>query len=83
MSEHTKGKITAYGQDLVPPTDGEPWGTIAGLPSVLHGRSEVFTPADARRLAACWNACEGVPTGALENGIVAILLKAAREAGAT
>lgn len=28
---------------------------------------ESITPANARRLAACWNACEGLSTEALEN----------------
>jgi hypothetical protein len=37
-------------------------------------------PADARRLAAAWNACEGIPTEALEAGVVADMLEALREA---
>ena len=32
--------------------------------------------ADARRLGACWNACEGISTEALENNFVAYALAA-------
>jgi hypothetical protein len=34
--------------------------------------------ANARRLAACWNACEGIPTKALEARVVGDLLAACR-----
>lgn len=35
---------------------------------------------DARRIAACWNACQSIPTDALEAGVVEELLEAVRKA---
>jgi hypothetical protein len=43
---------------------------------VVEG-DEAETAANARRLAACWNACRGIPTEALESGALGRLLKAA------
>ena len=43
---------------------GRAFAYVHGLPiEGTHG------PIDARRLAACWNACEGIPTKALEAGV--------------
>ncbi len=44
---------------------------------------EAETAANARRLAACWNACRGIPTEALESGALGRLLKAAAALTAT
>lgn len=37
------------------------------------------TESDARRLTAAWNACEGIPTEALEAGAVRRLVEAATD----
>ena len=71
MNEHTQGKLfhqegfntlyTFYG-------GGEVGLTIAIANTLDHqvkGRHEEAS-ANARRLAACWNACAGFETGALE-----------------
>jgi hypothetical protein len=36
--------------------------------------------ANARRLVACWNACQSIPTEALEAGVVGELVEAVRKA---
>jgi len=36
-----------------------------------------FNGADARRIVACVHACEGIPTEALESGVVRELIEAA------
>lgn len=51
MSAHTEGRLVVSG-NIVRGADGN--GAIAD------------TSADARRLAACWNACIGVPTDVIE-----------------
>ncbi len=56
---HYKGTLTAEG-DCVCDSSGNPlWD--------YHGKSKEENEANARRLAACWNALEGVPTEWLEN----------------
>lgn len=57
VSAHTPGRLVADG--LV----------IRGCPDTTD-ESQVaaaFSPDDARRLVACWNACEGFETASLEN----------------
>lgn len=52
--QHTQGRLVASGH-ILRATDGK--GAIAD------------TPEDARRLAACWNMCEGVETEAIETAM--------------
>lgn len=51
--------------------DGRVYLTIKGkrlaLGAVFNLQMRGNTLNDARRLAACWNACEGLPTDLLEN----------------
>lgn len=47
----------------------------------LHLSDGGYTPDDARRLAACWNACDGVPTDKIEDYTEA-LCNVVREGGA-
>ena len=42
-----------------------------------HGT--VITEDDARRIVACWNACAGIGTDALERGVVAEMLQALKD----
>jgi hypothetical protein len=44
------------------------------LNSSFRALGTVAFPNDARRIVACVNACEGVPTGMLEGGIIRRLL---------
>ena len=45
----------------------------------LKGAGGVIPEATARRICAAWNACEGIPTEALEAGVVQDMLKALEE----
>ena len=60
--------------------DGMGWAFayVHGLPiEGTHGS------IDARRIVACWNACENIPTEALEAGVVAELVGALRQIAET
>jgi hypothetical protein len=48
-------------------------------PDVVSAPAMRQMPAeDARRIAACWNACQHIPTEALEAGVVGELVEACR-----
>lgn len=50
-------------------------------PDVVSAPAMRQMPAeDARRIAACWNACQHIPTEALEAGVVGELVEAVRKA---
>lgn len=51
---HTQGKLKRFGKMIASETD------MASLVA------EAFTGDDARRIVACWNACEGISIEALE-----------------
>lgn len=71
-AQHTPGRLEVAVQIF--DNDGAPESVIQGMGGAAsvavaldfgannHGMRE----ANARRLAACWNACEGIPTEALE-----------------
>lgn len=59
MSAHTHGRMTAFTSYAEPELRDENDKLFAVLPS--------WSAADARRLAACWNACTGVETELLES----------------
>ena len=42
----------------------------------LQDNNTIIEPMDFRRIMAAWNACEGIPTEALEPGVVKDMLKA-------
>lgn len=65
MSAALKVKDTAIGTSLV--LDGRPIATLGSRPD----------PEWARRLAACWNACAGLSTEALEAGALKELVDVA------
>jgi hypothetical protein len=53
---------------------GYAFAYVYGLPiDGTHG------PIDAHRIAAAWNACEGIPTEALDGGVVGELVEAAKD----
>jgi hypothetical protein len=58
-TQHTQGRLEAIGDVILfPPQNGAFRGfNLEGCPN---------PEANARRLVACWNACEGVPTEMLE-----------------
>lgn len=55
---HTEGKLTARGDEVCDSSGNALWD--------YHGKSQEENEANARRLVACWNAFEGVPTEAIE-----------------
>ena len=58
---HTPGRL-----QVPEPYDGQ-YGVIVENDSGRYAVAvSIRNPADARRLAACWNACDGIPTEALE-----------------
>lgn len=61
--KHTKGKLEVDGMFI---QDEEGW-CIADLTGSSKDDEEVED--NARRLVACWNALEGVPTDWLENSV--------------
>lgn len=75
---HTKGKLTAKG-DLVCDSSGD------GLWD-YHEKSQEENEANARRLVACWNACDGMSTELLEvvseHGMIQLAEKAHKGAKA-
>jgi len=58
-TNHTPGRLQAFTQYAEPELRDEAGNLVA----VVHR----YTHANARRLAACWNACEGMSTELLEN----------------
>ena len=52
-------------------------GVVAQCPSTGLENGKEVAAANARRIAATWNACEGIPTEALEAGVVRELIEAA------
>ncbi len=87
---HTPGKLTVsdFGHRSVNAPQCELLARLHGadyrLASVTYPTTTGDTVgaaerlANARRLAAAWNACDGLPTAALERGAVAEMLAACR-----
>ena len=48
----------------------------------LQDNNTVIEPMDFRRIMAAWSACEGIPTEALEAGVVKDMLGALKMVGA-
>lgn len=64
MTQHTNGLLHVGGGGTIIYADD---GFAIANASVFHGRIEpASSEANARRLVACWNACEGVSTETLE-----------------
>lgn len=64
MAQHTQGQLHIGGQGRII-YDSNGWGVANA--TVYHGRQEPGTAnANANRLVACWNACEGISTSVLE-----------------
>ena len=73
MTQHTQGKLTL---ELVESDTGTikhlcpvDEAGMSVLTVVEHNDTKfaaVYLDEDARRIAACWNACEGIPTEMLE-----------------
>lgn len=75
MSGHTPGPVVLNNNDnalsefaICSPALGRGFGSSLAVASQRDGRiSREQALANARRLAACWNACEGLDTELLEN----------------
>ena len=77
--EHTTGKLTFRGFSIYA-ADGK----TPVADTCLNASVAQHDVANARRLVACWNACDGIPTKWLEGGAADILeyskaLKAQRD----
>ena len=57
---HTEGKMAAN-DDWIGRETG-------GIVAIMGGFDDITNKANARRLVACWNACDGVSTESLETG---------------
>lgn len=64
MSEHTPGMMEADGQYLTIPRDA----FLNQLDLYVGGEHQ--PAANASRIAAAWNACDGIPTDALTPGLM-------------
>lgn len=63
MNEHTKGRLEAFTQESF-----SGWYALRDQRHFEVGSGDGgFDEADARRLAACWNACVGLSTEDLES----------------
>ena len=64
MSEHTKGRLLSDDDGVITDTEGR---CIASVGCWDDPAGPARTIADTRRLAAAWNACEGMTTENLES----------------
>ena len=72
---YTPGKVFTNGNTVIYSKEGD---------DILAVADEFCIPTDiakanALRLAACWNACQNIPTEAIEQGVVAELIEACEE----
>jgi hypothetical protein len=67
--------VSAHGRLKVLETDGIQKTTIVSETRLVKTVAATTTPEDARRLVACWNACEKFSTEALEDEAPAKLLQ--------
>jgi hypothetical protein len=66
MSEHTEGKLEIIGEQGT-----ALWAGALLIATMYEPRTRhALARANARRLVACWNACEGIPTEDLESKVV-------------
>ncbi len=74
MSGHTKGAARVEGRSNGPAEHYLHIG-VGNSPMVIASMNHVHidTEANAARLVACWNVCEGIPTKALEGGSADII----------
>jgi hypothetical protein len=72
------GKVRAYGRLSVDPNNDLAFDLLQDDDQPMAFGYVYANPADARGLVAAWNACEGIPTEALEAGVVADMLEALR-----
>jgi hypothetical protein len=67
------GNVRAYGRLAVDPNNDLAFDLLQDDDQPMAFGYVYANPADARGLVAAWNACEGIPTEALEAGVVAEL----------
>ena len=65
-TQHTPGRVSVRKPRKAHRTNALMFG-ISGLETVDDWEDWGFNEADARRLVACWNACEGIATEMLES----------------
>lgn len=82
-AKHTQGELKYASESINPDwavvTDAN-GSVVANVPDVVSAPAMRQMPAEAnaRRLVACWNACQSIPTEALEAGVVGELVEACR-----
>ncbi|GLS13636.1 hypothetical protein [Hydrogenophaga electricum] len=64
MAEHTMGRIARFTVYALPELRDQQGQTVA-----VVGSGGAIDWANARRLEACWNACDGISTENLENNL--------------
>ena len=74
MAEHTPTPWRVLGTYSIAQDMNDPFVESWKIELARCGRRDNFRPhenaANARRIVACVNACEGIPTKELENGVV-------------
>jgi hypothetical protein len=73
-----EGNVRAYGRLSVDPNNDLAFDLLQDDDQPMAFGYVYANPADARGLVAAWNACEGIPTEALEAGVVVDMLEALR-----
>ncbi|WP_296763766.1 hypothetical protein [Sediminimonas sp.] len=73
-AKHTREPWQAIGLAIY--TDRGTPGIETWVANIKRGRADSVEVADARRIVACVNACKGIPTDALESGVIRDLLEA-------
>lgn len=63
-AQHTQGRLTVHGEGFMRGLHLIPWNALKGDTQVI---ARCDTALNARRLAACWNACEGIGTEVVED----------------
>lgn len=75
-AQHTQGRLWVGKYPRKSVRDGQMIYIIEGNIGIVTDYEDWgFTEESARRLAACWNACEGIDTEDLEAGTVSIIQK--------
>jgi len=78
--QHSSGPWQLKGPDYVCGGYNVPRWRVRGSHGEEIGELYAFNGADARRIVTCVNACEGIPTKALESSVVRELVQAAERA---
>jgi len=84
IDEHTCWIVTEgdpYGHGSMHVADVRGWGHLTGVGACNLDEETAYAiqQANAQRIVATWNACEGIPTEALEAGVVREMVEVLKE----